>query len=104
MSSVELNKHTYRKEKRNITVVAGAVVSMEVNSEKTKFVFMSCEQNGGQQHNIHIGTFEISNIWEQLSFMYVCMYVFIYLFTDSFCSLYYGRYIACNCNESKLIS
>lgn len=44
MSSIELDKHTYYKEKkRSIVLVASAVVSIEINVEKTKYVFMSCE-------------------------------------------------------------
>lgn len=44
MSSIELDKRTYCKEKKkSIVLVAIAVVSIEVNVEKTKYVFMSCE-------------------------------------------------------------
>jgi len=30
-------------------------IGLELNAEKTKYVFMSCEQNAGQNHNIMTG-------------------------------------------------
>jgi hypothetical protein len=31
------------------------VVGLEVNTEKTKYILMSCHQNTGQNHNIKTG-------------------------------------------------
>jgi len=33
-------------------LVASKDIDLEVNVEKTKYMFMSCEQNAGQNHNI----------------------------------------------------
>ena len=48
--------HTVKKRKISF-LVDSAMVSVEVNAEKTKYVFMSCEQNG-EHHNINLDTFE----------------------------------------------
>jgi hypothetical protein len=36
-------------------LVASKDIGLEVNAEKTKYVFMSCEQIAGQNHNIMTG-------------------------------------------------
>ena len=36
-------------------LVASKDIGLEVNAEKTKYAFMSCEQNAGQNHNIMTG-------------------------------------------------
>jgi hypothetical protein len=77
MSSVELNKHTYCKKK--VILVASAELSIEVNAEKTKKVFISCEQNGG--HHLNIGTFE--SVTKSIYLGTTLIYLFIYLFIHS---------------------
>jgi hypothetical protein len=37
-------------------LVASKDIGLEVNAEKSKYVFMSCEQNSGQNHNIMTGS------------------------------------------------
>jgi hypothetical protein len=77
------------------------VVSTEVNAEKTKYLFVSCEQNEGQHHNINIGTFESVTEFQMFG---NSSHLFIYLCTHSFFSLSYDGFIASNSNELKLLS
>jgi hypothetical protein len=51
MSSIELNKHTYCKEKKKKhLLVASAVVSIEVNAETTKYSYKSICYNQLDAH------------------------------------------------------
>jgi hypothetical protein len=70
-----------------------AMVSLEVNAEKTKYVFMSCEQNGGQHHNIHIGTFEsVTKVQIFGNNSHLFIYLFIYSLIHSVVCLTTGIY------------
>jgi hypothetical protein len=35
---------------------------LEVNAEKTKYTFICCRQNGGQNHNIKIANRSLENV------------------------------------------
>jgi hypothetical protein len=50
--------------KKNTEAVIGASkeVGLEVNAEKTKYIFLSCHQNAGQNHNIKIGDRPFENV------------------------------------------
>jgi hypothetical protein len=50
------------KKNTEALVVASKEIGLEVNSEKTKYMVMSRDQNAGKNHNIKIDN---SNIWEQ---------------------------------------
>lgn len=76
------------------------MVSVEVNAEETKYVFMSCEQNGGQHHNIKKGTFESVTKFQIFG---NSSHLFIYSLIHSVI-LSYDRVIASNSNELKLLS
>jgi sorting nexin-29 len=45
--------HAIKKDTEAL-VVASKEYGLEVNAEKTKYMFMSCDQNAGQNHNIKI--------------------------------------------------
>ena len=40
------------KKNTGASVVAGKMTGLEVNTEKTKCIFMSCEQTAGRNQNI----------------------------------------------------
>jgi hypothetical protein len=42
------------KKTTEVLFVTSREAGLEVNAEKTMYVFMSCEQNAGQYHNINI--------------------------------------------------
>jgi len=44
-----------------VLLVASKDTGLEVNAEKTKYIFMSCEQNSGQNHNIMTGNKSVAN-------------------------------------------
>jgi hypothetical protein len=46
--------HTIKKN-REALLVAGKEIGLEVNADKSKHMFMSCEQGTGQNWNIKIG-------------------------------------------------
>jgi hypothetical protein len=58
------------KKNTDALVVPSKEIGLEVNSEKTKYMVMSRDQNAGQNHNMKLDnkSFErwnSSNIWEQ---------------------------------------
>jgi hypothetical protein len=51
-------------------MIASTTIGLEVNTEKTKYMVMSRNQNAGHNHNIKIDNKSLkvwknSNIWEQ---------------------------------------
>jgi hypothetical protein len=56
--------------KKQLLIDASKEVGLEVNTEKTKYILLSCHQSAGQNHDLKIanGSFEnvhSSNIWER---------------------------------------
>jgi len=43
-------------------LVAGKEVGLKVNADKSKYLFMSCEQDMGQNWNIKIGNYSFENV------------------------------------------
>jgi hypothetical protein len=60
------NINTIKKNSEALLQASREVV-LEVNTEKTKCMLMSCHQNVGQNHNLLITnkSLEISSIWKQ---------------------------------------
>jgi hypothetical protein len=48
--------------KRNTQTDSGKEVDLEVNAEKTKYIFLSRHQNAGQNHDIKIGNRCFENV------------------------------------------
>jgi hypothetical protein len=46
----------------NLTIDASMEVSVEVNTEKTKYMLLSCHQNSGQNHNIKVANRFFENV------------------------------------------
>ena len=58
------------KENTEALVVASKEIGLEINSDKTKYIVMSRNQNARQSHSIKVDNsslkgWKISNIWEQ---------------------------------------
>jgi hypothetical protein len=54
---------TMKKNTRTL-IDAGKEVGVEVNTEKTKYMLLSSQQNGGQNHVLEM--WNSSDIWERL--------------------------------------
>ena len=57
------------KENTEALIVASKEIGIEVNADKTKYMVMSRDQNGGLSHNMKVDNrsfgWKSSNIWEQ---------------------------------------
>jgi len=59
------------KENAEALIVANKEIGLEVNADKTKYMVMSWDQNGGQCHSMKIGNSSFERVeefkyWEQL--------------------------------------
>jgi hypothetical protein len=50
--------------KRKVLVVASKGIGLEVNADKTKYMFMSRDQNAGRSHNINIDNSSFERVEE----------------------------------------
>jgi hypothetical protein len=55
------NINTIKKNTDTLLEATGVVV-IEVNSEKTKYIVMSCHQNAGKNHNLLISNKSFENV------------------------------------------
>ena len=50
------------KKNTEISVVANEEIGLDVNAEKTKYMFMSRDQNAGQSHKIKMGNISFARV------------------------------------------
>jgi hypothetical protein len=58
------NKHAMERKKTQDLLAASEEVGEELNAEKTKCVFMSRDQNAGQNYDIKMGNKAFENVGE----------------------------------------
>jgi hypothetical protein len=60
---LEGNIYTIKKKTEALTG-ASKEVGLEVNTEETMYILMSCHQNAGQNHNIKTAKVDPLKIWQ----------------------------------------
>jgi hypothetical protein len=58
---LEDNLNTLKKKTKALRDISKEV-GVEINTEKSKYIFMSCHQNAGQNHNIKVTNWSFENV------------------------------------------